>query len=557
MRPGIQFLSIVAIVFSLTSNPCLAEGEGQEDYNKAIAIKVKAKSIIDFEKVIGLCESAIEKGLDDETKKLAEEMLKNTLQGMCVQLSDEVVALAKAGQGTWRFKRRQAVVNLEKLAALDEKNGDAFYRLAQLQFMPGGDRNKAKEAIDQAVKIGSLDEADATKALILKGILSEDEMAREKAFSDAIKSDPKNVDNLKLRAGYYFEKKNFEKAELDFRALTKLDAENTDYKQALVDCLLNQNKEAKTRDALAVMTDLIKSDEDNVEFYIGRARIYGALKETKNQIADLTTVIEKDERSILALLMRGYAFLGDDKIDEAKKDMESIFKINKYNLQGTLLQAQIAAQEEDYDLAIKNLENVVRAVNPQARNIYKLQLALYYRSAEKFNKALNTYEEVLDADPGNVGAMVARADTVLGMGKHEESVADYETAMDLELSSRQKEHVWNNLAWIFATSPNEKLRDGKRAVELALKACELTEYKEAYILSTLASGYAESGDFEKAVKWSSKAVEMATKNPSRDDQVEDLKKELSSYKMKKPWRELQEDQDKSGEKKKSGDDFDF
>jgi hypothetical protein len=33
----------------------------------------------------------------------------------------------------------------------------------------------------------------------------------------------------------------------------------------------------------------------------------------------------------------------------------------------------------------------------------------------------------------------------------------------------------NNLAWVLCTSPEDKLRDGKRAVELAAKACELTD----------------------------------------------------------------------------------
>ena len=46
-----------------------------------------------------------------------------------------------------------------------------------------------------------------------------------------------------------------------------------------------------------------------------------------------------------------------------------------------------------------------------------------------------------------------------------------------------------------------------------------------------------------------KQLSSAEKNPTRDSQVGDLKKELESYKKKEPWRELQEDKDKSGEKK--------
>ena len=76
-----------------------------------------------------------------------------------------------------------------------------------------------------------------------------------------------------------------------------------------------------------------------------------------------------------------------------------------------------------------------------------------------------------------------------------------------------------------------------RSIELGLKACEITKYERPHILSTLAAGYAEKGDWETAKKWSSKAVELGAKDDMIDDQ---LKKELESYKEKKPWREKQE-----------------
>jgi len=66
----------------------------------------------------------------------------------------------------------------------------------------------------------------------------------------------------------------------------------------------------------------------------------------------------------------------------------------------------------------------------------------------------------------------------------------------------------NNLANLLATCSQANVRDGKRAVELAMKAAEMTSYKQPAVLDTLASAYAETGDFAKAVETSRRAIAL-------------------------------------------------
>ena len=59
------------------------------------------------------------------------------------------------------------------------------------------------------------------------------------------------------------------------------------------------------------------------------------------------------------------------------------------------------------------------------------------------------------------------------------------------------------------------MRNGKEAVELAIKACELSNWKNWGIIDTLAAAYAEAGNFEQAINYQRQVMQMI--NSSGDD----------------------------------------
>jgi len=95
--------------------------------------------------------------------------------------------------------------------------------------------------------------------------------------------------------------------------------------------------------------------------------------------------------------------------------------------------------------------------------------------------------------------------------------------------------AYNSAAWLLATCPAAEHRDGKKAVVSATRACELSEWKEAYNLDTLAAAYAEVGNFDKAVEWQEKANKLYTDA----DEWKKGEDRLKLYKDKKPYRETE------------------
>ena len=83
-----------------------------------------------------------------------------------------------------------------------------------------------------------------------------------------------------------------------------------------------------------------------------------------------------------------------------------------------------------------------------------------------------------------------------------------------------------------AACPEAKFRDGKRAVEFATRACELTKWKDPRILNTLAAAQAEAGDFDAAVRSQKRAIELLTDERQKDD----YRSRLVLYQAKRPYR---------------------
>jgi tetratricopeptide (TPR) repeat protein len=112
------------------------------------------------------------------------------------------------------------------------------------------------------------------------------------------------------------------------------------------------------------------------------------------------------------------------------------------------------------------------------------------------------------------------------------AVADFSKANEL---APHDPDTLNWIAWLKATNPHEVLRNGKEALTASLEACQLTSFKNAGYLDTLAAAYAENGDFDQATHYITKAIGMKVDVNERKD----FQTRLALYRDREPYRQTE------------------
>jgi hypothetical protein len=81
---------------------------------------------------------------------------------------------------------------------------------------------------------------------------------------------------------------------------------------------------------------------------------------------------------------------------------------------------------------------------------------------------------------------------------------------------------------MLATSKDPRVRDGRRAVSIATKACTLSNWKNAFSIDTLAAACAQAGNFADAVKYQQLAISRLEPD-DRKAQQSGMEQRLQQY----------------------------
>lgn len=105
--------------------------------------------------------------------------------------------------------------------------------------------------------------------------------------------------------------------------------------------------------------------------------------------------------------------------------------------------------------------------------------------------------------------LLITADALAAAGRYEASAKHYRAALEANPGYGQ---AMNGLAWLLATCPEDRLRDGEQAVKLALSIADGTGHRLPQVEITLAAAQAEAGDFAQALKTAELAHALAAQS---------------------------------------------
>jgi len=248
-------------------------------------------------------------------------------------------------------------------------------------------------------------------------------------------------------------------------------------------------------------------------------------------INDFSEAIRLDPDNACVYVERGKAYaqryriwlVGEDYYDNAIKISTRPFDSIQNCGEAYQERGKAWFKKWDCDKAIKDHDEVIRLDPDDAeayRNRGKAKLGNAYRNRGKgwwldktsltmqnfskdCDKAIKDFDEA-------IRLCTTDADFFYERGQVQASKEDFAKAIkELRQGYRAQSETLARLhhARRFACNvPRDKFRDGKRAIQMATKACELTDWKMYWGLEKLAAAYAEAGQFEQAEYHQNKGV---------------------------------------------------
>jgi tetratricopeptide (TPR) repeat protein len=282
--------------------------------------------------------------------------------------------------------------------------------------------------------------------------------------------------------------------------------------------------------AVAFYTAEIQRDAHDPWTWYNRALIHQDRGKVDQAFADYSAAIRQNPDYVPALINRGKLWFARRSVDRAITDYSDAVRAEPSSIPAHLNRAIAWQAKGELDYALSDYDVAIR-LGLKTPMVFSNRGQV--RAAKRdFDGAIADHSMAIDVDPKYMLAWTSRASARESKGDFEEALADYAEAARLDPRSPLS---FARRAWIRATCRLAKYRDGEQAVELATRACDLTEKPQASLFDIRAAAHAEAGEFADAVFWETRAVGSVRRPYSAE--ADTYRARLKLYQKQTPYRD--------------------
>jgi len=256
----------------------------------------------------------------------------------------------------------------------------------------------------------------------------------------------------------------------------------------------------------------LRLDGDRAESYVQMGDVLGRVGRTEQSERAFRRALEIDPdlpqaQGGLGLLMAEIGNL-DEAIDLLSAASAAL--PGDVDLQYNLAAAYV--RRGDIDDAAAVADGLVRQ-RPGYAPAFALQGTIH-AMAGRLDESVVALRRAIALAPDDADARIDLGQSLWELGRYSESIDAYTQAAtrrpnDLEIS--------RELAWALATCPEDGLRDGDRALILAQRLCEQSQFQNPMHLETLAAAQAATGSFDAADETAGQALSIVESTLSELD----------------------------------------
>jgi tetratricopeptide (TPR) repeat protein len=171
-------------------------------------------------------------------------------------------------------------------------------------------------------------------------------------------------------------------------------------------------------------------------------------------------------------------------------------------------------------------------LQPGSPMLYR-DLGIALEKAGRSAEALTSFRRAAELAPGDIRCRLTLASALARSGNAAEAAEQYSQASRID--PRWPDELVRQ-AWLLATHPNSRERDGVAAVRAAESACNVVSPPPAFYLDVLAAACAETGHFAEAEATAAKAL-AAANAAGNSDLARSIADRLALYRAGQPFHQ--------------------